>query len=94
MARKIDFTEPANAAKDRNNLLAMTAEANIKGLLYGEATKNPSSLVSAPYDLVDLTVTGYVQAADTVEIRVQNESGSTADLASGTWRALVFSRTA
>lgn len=47
-------------------------------------------LVAAPYDLVDLTVTPYVQAANNVEIRIQNESGATADLASGTWNILVL----
>ena len=49
-------------------------------------------LVSAPVDLKDMTVTGYVQAANTVEIRVQNESGNTVDLASGTWRVLVIKK--
>jgi hypothetical protein len=47
-------------------------------------------LVSAPYDLQDITVTAYVQAADLVEVRVQNEGGATVDLASGTWNILVF----
>ncbi len=47
-------------------------------------------LVSAPYDLQDITVTGYVQAQDTVEIRLQNESGGTVDLASGLWRVLII----
>ena len=35
-------------------------------------------------DLVGLTVTGYVSAANTVKFRIQNESGSTVDLASAT----------
>lgn len=47
-------------------------------------------LVSAAVDLVDMTLTGYVQAADTVEYRLQNESGSTADLASTTVTVLVI----
>ena len=47
--------------------------------------------VSAPYDLQDITVTGYVQAANNVEIRLQNESTGTVDLASGTWRVKVTS---
>lgn len=47
-------------------------------------------LVSAPYDLQDCTVTGYVQTTNTVEIRLQNESGNTRDLASGTWRVKVI----
>ena len=47
-------------------------------------------LVAAPYDLVDVTVTAYVQAANAVEIRVQNESGAAANLASGTWNICVL----
>ena len=47
-------------------------------------------LISAPYDLQDMTVTAYVQAEDTVEIRIQNESGGTKDLASGDWRIIVI----
>lgn len=47
-------------------------------------------MVSAPYDLQDMTVTAYVQAADTVEIRLQNESGGVIDLASGTWNVRVI----
>lgn len=54
------------------------------------ATLGDWILVSAPYDLQDITVTAYVQANDTVEIRLQNESGSTVDLASGLWRILVI----
>ncbi len=44
--------------------------------------------VAAPYDLQDITVTAYAQAANTVEVRVQNESGGVIDLASGTWKIM------
>lgn len=40
-------------------------------------------------DLVGLTVTGYVSAANTVSIRFQNESGGTVDLASSTLRLVI-----
>lgn len=49
-------------------------------------------LVSAPYDLQDLTVTAYVQAMDVIEIRIQNESGSTVNLDSGMWRIIVIKK--
>ena len=49
-------------------------------------------LVSAPYDLQDLIVTAYVQAEDTVEVRIQNESGNTVDLGSGTWRFRIIKK--
>jgi hypothetical protein len=40
-------------------------------------------------DLVGITATAYVSAANVVTIRVQNESGSTVDLASTTVRVVV-----
>lgn len=47
-------------------------------------------MVAAPYDLTDITVTAYVQAANTVEIRIQNESGATSLLGSGLWKIKVL----
>ena len=40
-------------------------------------------------DLVGLTVTGYVSDANTVKFRIQNESGSTVDLASATMKIVI-----
>ena len=57
----------------------------VTGAVFGDLV-----LVGAPYDLQDCTVTGYVQAADTVEVRLQNESGGVRDLASGTWKVVVL----
>ena len=48
-------------------------------------------LGSCSVSVSGLTVTAQVTAADTVTFRVQNESGGTVDLASATWRAVVFS---
>lgn len=56
------------------------------------ATLGDFVLVAAPYDLQDITVTGYVQANSVVEIRIQNESGATVDLASGLWRVLIIKK--
>lgn len=47
-------------------------------------------VVSADVEFQEMVVTGYVRAANTVEVRVQNESTATVDLASTTFRALVF----
>lgn len=41
-------------------------------------------------DAIDLLWTAYVQADDTVEIRVQNEAAGARNLASTTWRILVL----
>jgi hypothetical protein len=70
--------------------LADGAGETSSGITVTGAALGDFVLVSAPYDLQDITVTGYVQAADTVEIRVQNESTGTVDLASGTWKIKVI----
>lgn len=62
-----------------------TATITVTGAALGDF-----AMVSAPYDLQGITVTAYVSAADTVSVRIQNESGGTLDLASGTWRARVI----
>lgn len=45
--------------------------------------------VYPPYDIQELLVTGAVSAANTVEIRIQNETGGTVDLGAGTWKVRV-----
>jgi hypothetical protein len=40
-------------------------------------------------DMQDITVTAYVQAANAVEMRFQNEGAATVDLASSTWKMLI-----
>ncbi|MGI0034278.1 MAG: hypothetical protein ACRD98_00220 [Nitrososphaera sp.] len=47
-------------------------------------------MCAAPYDLQGITVTAYVSAADSVRVRVQNESAATVDLASGSWKLIVL----
>lgn len=42
--------------------------------------------VAAPYDLQGVTATAYVSAVNTVKIRLNNLTGATVTLASGTWR--------
>jgi hypothetical protein len=46
-------------------------------------------LVAAPYDLQGITCNAYVSAANTVKIRLQNETGGVIDLASGTWNVRI-----
>ena len=64
---------------------ATSAGVSVPGAALGDFV-----LVAAPYDLQDITVTAYVQAANTVEVRVQNEGGATVDLSSGTWKIKVL----
>jgi hypothetical protein len=47
-------------------------------------------LASVSVDIVDATLTCYIQAAGKAEVRFQNESGTSTDLAGGTVRVIVF----
>jgi hypothetical protein len=62
-----------------------TDDVTVPGVALGDMVIGASLGV----DLVGITVTGYVSAADTVKFRIQNESGSTVDLASSTMRLVV-----
>lgn len=62
-----------------------TDDVTVPGVALGDMVLGASLGV----DLVGLTVTGYVSAANTVKFRVQNESGSTVDLASATLKIVV-----
>lgn len=62
-----------------------THSLTVTGAAFGDAV-----MVGVPYDLQDCVVTAYVQAANTVEIRLQNESTGTRDLVSGSWRIFVL----
>jgi hypothetical protein len=93
---KIRLTRPtsllyATATYNPGNLVDGAGETSA-GITVTGAALNDAVLVFPPYDLQGLTVTGYVSAADTVKIRVQNESVSTVDLASGSWQVAVVPR--
>ena len=62
-----------------------TDDVTVPGVALGDMVIGTSLAV----DLVGLTVTGYVSAANTVKFRIQNESGSTVDLASSTLRIVI-----
>lgn len=48
------------------------------------------AIASAPYDLQGVTCNAYVDATNSVKIRLQNETGGVVDLASGTWKVKVI----
>lgn len=75
--------DPSSLGDGAGETLAMT----VTGAKIGDFV-----LVSPPYDLQDITVTGYVADDDSVEIRIQNESGGTVDLGSGVWAVYIIKR--
>ena len=79
----VEFTwDPGSAADGAGET---KTSITVTGAALGDAV-----IVAAPYDLQDMIVTAYVQAANTVEVRLQNESGGAIDLASGTWKVKVI----
>lgn len=64
-----------------------TLQVAAPGAILGDAC-----IASLPVDAVDMLVTCYIQAAGMAEIRVQNESTASSDLAAGTARVFVLPR--
>ena len=62
-----------------------SASITVTGAVLGDFV-----LASAPYDLQGITMTPYVDASNSVKIRLQNETGGAIDLASGTWKVRVI----
>lgn len=70
-----DLADGAGETKD---------DFTVTGAAFGDVVD-----VAAPYSLQGITCTGYVHAADTVAVRLQNETGGAINLASGTWLVTV-----
>ena len=79
---------------------SVTCTLNVDSLVDGAGTSDTITVpgvalgdiilgISFGVSLAGLTVTGYVSAADTVTLRIQNESTATVDLASTTVRVVV-----
>jgi hypothetical protein len=83
-ARTLIFSETYDAASTADGA-GITNVIAAPGAVLGDAC-----LASVAVDVVDMTFSCSIQAAGLAEVRMQNESGSTADLASTTWRVFVF----
>ena len=87
---ELHFTEPLEGilSWDPANLADGTgvtsSSVTVTGAAFGHRVE-----VAAPYDLQGILCTGYVSGADTVKIRLQNETGGAINLASGNWRVIV-----
>jgi len=60
------------------------ADITVTGAAFGDAVD-----VLAPYSLLGVTATGYIHAADTVGVRLQNGTTGAVNLASGDWVVVV-----
>jgi len=78
----------ASATWDPASLIDGAGET--KSITVAGAALGDIVLVAPPYDMQDFVFSGYVQAANTVEIRIQNESTATVNLGSGTWKVIVL----
>lgn len=86
--RSLPFVLSGTAVYDPASLadgVGATTTVTVTGAALGDVADASFSL-----DLQGIGMTAYVSAADTVSIRLQNESGGTLDLASGTLKAVVF----
>jgi hypothetical protein len=61
-----------------------SAAITVTGTVFGDY-----AMVAAPYDLQGVDATAYVSASNTVKIRLNNLTGSSITLASGTWTVRV-----
>jgi hypothetical protein len=77
-SKTFDFASIADGA-------AETTTVTVTGAALGDFVES----VSLTQDLQGMTMAGYVSAADTVFVRLKNETGAPIDLASGTLRARV-----
>jgi hypothetical protein len=74
--------DPASIA---NGAGLTSPNVTVTGAAFGDVV-----LPAAPYTLQGLTSTGYVSAANTVNIRLENQTGAAINLASGTWTGVVL----
>lgn len=73
--------DPANLADSAG---LTRADITVTGAAFGDAVD-----VCAPYSLQGILCTGYVHAANTIGIRLQNETGGAINLAAGNWQVIV-----
>ena len=92
---KIYFQRPAGPLRGTATVdvasLSDAAGASFDITVTG-ATVGDAALAAPIVDTQELTITAHVRATNTVEVRVQNESGGTVDLASTTWYAYVWDK--
>jgi hypothetical protein len=83
-----DVVNEVTVQFDPNNLADAVGQTSpnitVAGAAFGDVVD-----VSAPYTMAGVLAFGYVSAADTVNVRLQNESGGAVNLANGQWKIVV-----
>ena len=82
-------TIPGELVFDPGSIASGSGETSSAISIIGAALGIPV-IVAAPYDLQGMTATAYVDATNSVRIRVDNNTGAPIDLASGTWKVYVL----
>ena len=82
---KLDVTATWNPGT-----IANSGGASLTGLTVTGAALGDLAIVAAPYDLQGLQATAYVSAANTAVIRLNNLTGGSVTLGSGSWRVRVI----
>jgi hypothetical protein len=85
-ARVLVFSETYDAA-DTADGAGITNVIAAPGAVLGDAC-----IASIGVDALDVTLSCIIQAANVAEVRMQNESGSSVNLAETTWRVFVFKK--
>jgi hypothetical protein len=85
LVRYILLSYEASLVWDPGNLVDGAGETS-SGITLPGAEFGDTVLVGPPYSLQGILCVGYVSAADTISIRLQNETGGAINLASGTWK--------
>lgn len=81
----LSYLPPVTATWDPGSLADGVGETSAAIPYPGVALGLFSVEAIAPYDLQGITCNAWVDAANSVKARLQNESGGVVDLASGTW---------
>ena len=81
---KLDGAATFNPGAITTGTGVTSAAITVTGAAFGDFV-----MVSAPYDLQGVDATAYVNAANSVKIRLTNLTGATVTLASGTWKVRV-----
>jgi hypothetical protein len=80
----LDGTMTWNPGTLSNGSGATSSTVTVTGAALGDFAR-----VAAPYDLQGVIATAYVNAANSAVVRLQNQTGGSVTLASGTWRVRV-----